>query len=68
MILASIVATYLPLGWGMWTTASGCFNMPWFYLSGLYVTGIALFGVWLVATVPPTTRHEVRHDAVAARR
>lgn len=65
MILASIVATYLPPGWGMWTTASDYFDTPWFYLSGLFVTGIAIYNVWLVATTPKTPAAPDR-EAVAA--
>jgi hypothetical protein len=42
MILASIIATYLPPGLGMWTTASPYFNTPWFYIAGVVTTVIAV--------------------------
>jgi hypothetical protein len=53
MVLLSIIATYLPPGWGMWTTASSYFNTPWLYISGLVATGYALYNLFLVKNLPP---------------
>ena len=53
MVLLSIIATYLPPGWGMWTTASSYFNTPWFYLSGLVATGYAVYNLILVKGFAP---------------
>ncbi|EHB56094.1 hypothetical protein MycrhDRAFT_3288 [Mycolicibacterium rhodesiae JS60] len=52
MVLLSIIATYLPPGLGMWTTASSYFNNIWFYLSGLVATGYAIYNLWLVKSFP----------------
>jgi hypothetical protein len=53
MVLLSIIATYLPPGFGMWTTASSYFNTPWFYISGLVATGYAVYQVILVKNFAP---------------
>jgi hypothetical protein len=53
MVLLSIVATYLPPGFGMWTTASPYFNNVWFYFSGLVATGYAIYSLILVKSFPP---------------
>jgi len=55
MILVSIVATYLPPGFGMWTTASSYFHTPWFYLAGLVATGYAIYNLRLVTRYPQKT-------------
>jgi hypothetical protein len=53
MVLLSIIATYLPPGFGMWTTASPYFNNVWFYLSGLVATGYGIHNLLLVKSFPP---------------
>ena len=53
MVLLSIIATYLPRGYGMWTTASSYFDTPWFYLSGLVATGYAVYNLNLVRGFAP---------------
>ncbi|MFY1621229.1 hypothetical protein [Micromonospora sp. WMMD736] len=53
VVLLSIIATYLPPGFGVWTTASPYFNTPWFYLSGLVATGYAVYNVLLVKNFAP---------------
>ena len=53
MVLLSIIATYLPRGFGMWTTASSYFDTPWFYLSGLVATGYAVYNLNLVRGFAP---------------
>jgi hypothetical protein len=53
MVLLFIIATYLPPGYGMWTTASSYFNTPWFYISGVIATGYAIYDLILVKNSPP---------------
>lgn len=45
MILISIICTYLPPGFGMWTTISQYFNTPTFYIAGVIATGYAIFNL-----------------------
>jgi hypothetical protein len=52
-VLLSIVATYLPSGYGMWTTASSYFNTPWFYIAGIVATGYGIYNVLLLKSFPP---------------
>jgi len=52
MVLLSIVATYLPRGWGMWTTASSYFDTLWFYLAGVAATGYAIYNLRMVNGFP----------------
>lgn len=52
MVLCSIIATYLPPGLGMWTTASSFFNTPWFYISGVVTTGFAIYNVLMLRKLP----------------
>ncbi|MDT4849711.1 hypothetical protein FQZ97_838380 [compost metagenome] len=42
VILVGTVNTFLPPGYGMWTTALAYFNQPWFYLTGVVVSAFAL--------------------------
>ncbi len=53
MVLLSIIATYLPRGYGMWTTASSYFDTPWFTLSGLVATAYAIYNLNLVRKFAP---------------
>lgn len=53
MVLLSIIATYLPPGWGMWTTASSYFSTPWFYVAGTVATCYAIYNLRLVTSFPP---------------
>lgn len=52
MILFSIIATYLPPGFGMWTTASSYFNTPWFYITGIVVTAVAVGNLVMLTRLP----------------
>jgi hypothetical protein len=36
--LVCAIYTFLPPGYGMWTTASTYFDQPWFYITGVVVT------------------------------
>jgi hypothetical protein len=63
MVLASIVATYLPPGFGMWTTASSYFNTPWFYIAGLVTTGFAVHSLLKIRKLPTAQPEPVLTNA-----
>lgn len=62
MVLASIIATYLPAGFGMWTTASPYFDTPWFYAAGLVTTAVAVHNLVKARTYPAVERVPVAGD------
>ena len=41
VIFIGTVNTFLPAGYGMWTTASTYFDQPWFYITGVVVSAYA---------------------------
>ena len=45
VILIGTVNTFLPPGYGMWTTATPYFDQPWFYIAGVVVSAIAFRNV-----------------------
>ncbi|MBU3217355.1 hypothetical protein LL033_25570 (plasmid) [Clostridium estertheticum] len=52
-ILIGTINTFLPAGFGMFTTASTYFDKPWFYITGVVVVLFALKNVFLVLSFPP---------------
>ncbi|QIL74034.1 hypothetical protein G7048_26455 (plasmid) [Diaphorobacter sp. HDW4B] len=52
VIFIGTVNTFLPPGWGMWTTASSYFDQPWFYATGVVVSAYALRNVFLLLSYP----------------
>jgi hypothetical protein len=55
VILIGTVNTFLPPGYGMWTTATPYFDQPWFYLAGVVISIIALRNLLLLLSFPPKT-------------
>ncbi|MHA6533247.1 hypothetical protein [Paenibacillus sp. BAC0078] len=53
VILIGTVNTFLPPGYGMWTTASAYFDQPWFYIAGVVVSAYALRNLIMVMKFPP---------------
>lgn len=53
VIFIGTVNTFLPPGWGMWTTALSYFDQPWFYAVGVTVSAFALRNVVLLLRYPP---------------
>src|SRR5690606_18153676 len=56
VIFIGTVNTFLPPGYGMWTTALSYFDQPWFYISGVVVSLVALRNVFLLLSFPPKVR------------
>jgi hypothetical protein len=52
VILVGTVNTFLPPGYGMWTTASTYFDQPWFYVTGVVVSAYALRNVLMLLGFP----------------
>jgi hypothetical protein len=55
VILVGTVNTFLPPGYGMWTTATPYFDQPWFYLTGAIVSGVALRNLVMLLKFAPKT-------------
>lgn len=53
VILVGTVNTFLPPGWGMWTTALRYFDQPWFYATGVVVSAYALYNLVALLRLPP---------------
>jgi hypothetical protein len=53
VIFIGTVNTFLPPGYGMWTTASPYFDQPWFYIAGVVVSAIALRNLVMLLRFPP---------------
>lgn len=53
VILVGTINTFLPPGWGMWTTALSYFDQPWFYITGVVVSAYALRNVLVLLRMPP---------------
>lgn len=53
--LVCAIYTFLPPGYGMWTTASSYFDQPWFYLTGVVVSLYALRNLVMLLNYPPKT-------------
>lgn len=51
--LVCAIYTFLPPGYGMWTTASAYFDQPWFYITGVIVSLFALRNLVLLLQYPP---------------
>ena len=52
VIFVGTVNTFLPNGYGMWTTASKYFDQPWFYITGVVVSAYALRNVIMLLKFP----------------
>lgn len=52
VILFGTVITFLPPGYGMWTTALSYFNQPWFYITGIVISFVALNNVLMLVRYP----------------
>lgn len=52
VIFIGTVNTFLPPGYGMWTTASPYFDQPWFYIAGVIISAAALRNVILLLRFP----------------
>lgn len=55
VILLGTVWTFLPPGFGMFTTALSYFHQPWFYLTGVVVSLIALGNLLMLLRFPAKT-------------
>lgn len=53
VILIGTINTFLPPGYGMWTTASTFFDQPWFYITGVVVSAIAASNLIVLLKYPP---------------
>jgi len=53
VIVIGTVNTFLPPGYGMWTTATPYFNQPWFYIAGVVVSVIAIRNLLMLLRFPP---------------
>jgi hypothetical protein len=54
IILIVVVAdTFLPPGLGMFTTASSYFDQPWFYVTGVVATLMAISNLLVLLRLPP---------------
>jgi hypothetical protein len=53
VILIGTVNTFLPPGYGMWTTATPYFDQPWFYIAGVVVSAIAFRNVVMLLRFAP---------------
>lgn len=53
VILVGTINTFLPPGYGMWTTASTFFDQPWFYITGVVISGIAASNLVVLLQYPP---------------
>jgi hypothetical protein len=54
LILIVVVAdTFLPRGLGMFTTASPYFDQPWFYITGIVLTLMAISNLAVLLRLPP---------------
>jgi hypothetical protein len=60
VILVGTINTFLPPGFGMWTTATPYFDQPWFYLAGAVVSVIALRNLLLLVSFPAKIRTDHR--------
>lgn len=58
VILIGTVNTFLPPGYGMWTTALKYFDQPWFYITGVVVSTVALYNVIMLIKFPAKERAE----------
>lgn len=56
IIFIGTVNTFLPPGFGMWTTASTYFDQPWFYITGVVASLYALRNVIMVWKYPEKER------------
>lgn len=52
IIFIGTVNTFLPPGWGMWTTALSYFDQPWFYMTGVVVSAYALYNLIMLWRLP----------------
>lgn len=53
VIFIGTVNTFLPSGYGMWTTALSYFDQTWFYVVGLIFSLFALRNVFMLLRMPP---------------
>lgn len=60
VILIGTINTFLPPGYGMWTTALSYFDQPWFYLTGVVVSAFALRNLVMLLRFPSKPRVEGR--------
>ncbi|MBT8339947.1 MAG: hypothetical protein HKP58_02265 [Desulfatitalea sp.] len=52
VIFAGTVNTFLPPGYGMWTTALNYFDQPWFYITGIIISAVALNNIIMLLRFP----------------
>jgi hypothetical protein len=61
VILIGTINTFLPPGYGMWTTATPYFDQPWFYLAGVVISIIALRNLLLLLSFPAKSKIDGRN-------
>lgn len=52
VILLAVINTFLPPGYGMWTTALSFFHQPWFYITGVVASAFALRNLIMLIRFP----------------
>ncbi|MDR3597658.1 hypothetical protein [Clostridium sp.] len=52
VIFIGTVNTFLPAGYGMWTTTFAYFNQPWFYITGAVVSAYAFRNIIMLLKFP----------------
>lgn len=52
VIFIGTVNTFLPSGYGMWTTTFAYFNQPWFYITGAVVSAYAFRNIIMLLKFP----------------
>lgn len=53
ILVLTAINTFLPPGFGMFATASGFFDQPWFYITGLVVTAFAVRNLFMLLKFQP---------------
>lgn len=61
VILVGTINTFLPPGYGMWTTATPYFDQRWFYLAGGVISIIALRNLLLLLSFPAKSKIDGRN-------
>lgn len=58
IIMVIVVAnTFLPKGYGMFTTASSYFDKPWFYIAGAVFTAMSVSNLIVLLRLPPKAKN-----------
>lgn len=58
VIFIGTVNTFLPPGYGMWTTATKYFDQPWFYITGVIVSAYAFRNVIMLLRFPVKEKND----------